>query len=97
MFRPNAKTSENLHATPAKIATTAYYDAVNFAKRIKVPGHYTWGFNDETCPPTSMFAAFNQITAPKTLMLALEANHPIIPEQTDAVNAWVGEFLGLAR
>jgi hypothetical protein len=44
-----------------------------------------------------MFAAFNQITAPKTLMLALEANHPIIPEQTDAVNAWVGEFLGLAR
>jgi cephalosporin-C deacetylase-like acetyl esterase len=97
MFRPNAKTGENLHATPAKIATTAYYDAVNFAKRVKVPGHYTWGFNDETCPPTSMFAAFNQITAPKTLMLALEANHPIIPEQTDAVNAWVGEFLGLVR
>lgn len=97
MFRPNAKTGENIQATPAKIETTAYYDAVNFAKRIKVPGHYTWGYNDETCPPTSTFAAYNQIKAPKTLMLALEANHPIIPEQTEAVNVWVGDFLGLAK
>ena len=97
MFRPNAKTGENFHATPAKIATTAYYDTVNFARRVKVPGHYTWGFNDETCPPTSMYAAYNQIKAPKQLMLALEANHPIIPEQTAAVARWIGEFLKLAK
>jgi len=97
MFRPDAKTGQNIHATPAKIATTAYYDTVNFAKRIKVPGLYSWGFNDETCPPTSTFAAFNQITAKKTLMLALEANHPTIPEQLDAMNRWLGDFLGLAK
>jgi cephalosporin-C deacetylase-like acetyl esterase len=97
MFRPNAKTGENIHATPAKIATTAYYDTVNFAKRIKVPGLYSWGFNDETCPPTSTFSAFNQITAPKTLTLALEANHPTIPEQVDVMNKWLGDFLGLAK
>lgn len=94
MFRPT-KTGENIHAIPTKIATTSYYDTVNFAKRVKVPGHYTWGYNDETCPPTSIFAAYNQITAPKTLMLALEANHPIIPEQTEAINRWIGEFLKL--
>ena len=97
MFRPNAKTGENIHATPAKIATTAYYDTVNFAKRIKVPGLYSWGFNDETCPPTSTFSAFNQITAPKTLALALEANHPTIPEQLDVMNKWLGDFLGLTK
>ncbi|MGC4072526.1 MAG: acetylxylan esterase [Nibricoccus sp.] len=97
MFRPDAKTGENFHATPAKIATTAYYDTVNFAKRVKVPGHYTWGYNDETCPPTSMYAAFNQITAPKELVVALEANHPIIPEQTEAVAKWIGGFLKLSK
>ncbi|MFN7930184.1 MAG: acetylxylan esterase [Blastocatellia bacterium] len=35
-----------------KIETTKYYDVVNFARRVKAPGLYTWGFNDETCPPT---------------------------------------------
>ncbi len=97
MFKPDAKTGENFHATPAKIATTSYYDTVNFAKRVKVPGHYTWGYNDEVCPPTSMYAAVNQITAPKELVLALEANHPIIPEQTEAVAKWIGGFLKLTK
>jgi cephalosporin-C deacetylase len=95
MFRPDRNTGENFHATAAKIETTSYYDTVNFAKRVKVPGHYTWGYNDETCPPTSMYAAFNQIPGPKELVLALEANHPIIPEQTAAVQKWIGDFLKL--
>jgi hypothetical protein len=59
-------------ATPAKIATATYYDTVNFAKRLKVPGYYNWGYNDETCPPTAAYAAYNLITAPKTLGLTLE-------------------------
>ncbi|MBL9203055.1 MAG: acetylxylan esterase, partial [Opitutaceae bacterium] len=66
MFRDE----KNGHRTPAKIATTGYYDTVNFARRLRVPGFYTWGFNDETCPPTSMFAAYNTIMAPKSLYLA---------------------------
>ena len=97
MFKPDPKTGENFHATPAKIATTAYYDTVNFAKRIKVPGQYTWGYNDEVCPPTSTFSAYNQIKAPKQLFLELEANHPIIPEAADAVEKWLGDFLKLAK
>jgi hypothetical protein len=56
----------------AKIATTAYFDAVNFARRIKVPGHYGWGYNDETCPPTSTFSAYNVIVAPKQLTIIKE-------------------------
>lgn len=97
MFRPDATTGENFHATPAKIATTAYYDTVNFARRLKVPGLFSWGYNDETCPPTSMFAAYNQITAPKTLLIALEANHPTIPEQASAFQDWIADFLKLGK
>lgn len=77
------------HRTLAKIATTGYYDTVNFARRLKQPGFYTWGYNDETCPPTSMFAAYNVITAPKELLLALETGHATSPEQAERINAWL--------
>jgi cephalosporin-C deacetylase-like acetyl esterase len=88
LMRPEGG-APSLHATPAKQATTAYYDAVNFARRLRVPGFYSWGYNDETCPPTSMYAAYNVITAPKRLLLAIETGHHVTPEQTQAIQRWV--------
>jgi cephalosporin-C deacetylase-like acetyl esterase len=79
--------------TPQRLETAAYYDIVNFARRIKVPGIYSWGYNDRTCPPTASYAAYNLITAPKTLVLALETGHEQVPEQTERVNAWLQEYL----
>lgn len=72
-----------------EVENIAYYDVVNFARQLKVPGYYSWGFNDETCPPTSMYAAYNVITAPKELHLALETGHWTYPEQRDAFMEWV--------
>ena len=77
------------HRKPDQIATTAYYDTVNFARRLRKPGFYSWGYNDETCPPTSTFAAYNVITAPKQLLLALETGHATTPEQLARINAWI--------
>jgi cephalosporin-C deacetylase-like acetyl esterase len=77
------------HRTPEKIATTGYYDTVNFARRLTRPGFYTWGFNDETCPPTSMFAAYNVISAPKELLLARESGHAESVRQLRAVRDWI--------
>ena len=71
----------------------ANYDVVNFARRVKVPGLYSWGYNDETCPPTSMYASYNMIGAPKQLLLALETGHNNVPEQTEKVNRWIENFL----
>jgi cephalosporin-C deacetylase-like acetyl esterase len=76
-----------------KIETVGYYDVVNFARLLKVPGMYSWGFNDETCPPTSMYAAYNVISAPKSLYLALETGHWTFPEQTEKLNNWLLEKL----
>lgn len=84
-------------SSPAKVETTKYYDVVNFARRVKVPGLYTWGFNDETCPPTSMYSAYNVIPGPKKLMLALETGHNTVPEQVARVDAWLVEFLTGAK
>ncbi len=76
-----------------KIETSKYYDVVNFAKQVKVPGWYSWGFNDTTCPPTSMYAAYNVIDAPKELLLALETGHWNFPEQREAKNQWLLKML----
>jgi cephalosporin-C deacetylase-like acetyl esterase len=75
--------------TKEKLKTLGYYDVVNFAKRVKVPGFYSWGYNDETCPPTSMYAVYNSITAPKELFLALETVHWTYPEQNEKMTNWL--------
>ena len=90
VFRAEGKDS---HRTPEKLSTASYYDVVSFARRLKAPGLYSWGYNDQTCPPTSMYAAYNVIRAPKQLVLALETGHGRVPEQTDAINRWLQEFI----
>ncbi len=72
-----------------KQETISYYDVVNFAKRIKVEGIYTWGYNDEICSPTSIYCAYNNITAPKNLVLSLETGHYILPETNAKLTAWL--------
>lgn len=91
MFR--ATDGPNAHRDEAKIATSAYYDVVNFARRVTAPGLYSWGFNDETCPPTSMYAAYNVIRAPKRLILAFDTGHSTTQEQVDDVNTWLADEL----
>lgn len=84
---------EGAHETPEAVATVGYYDVVNFAKRLTVPGIYTWGFNDEVVPPTSMFAAYNAIAAQKRLLLAPETGHRRTPEQEATMDAWLVRLL----
>ena len=74
---------------PGEVETLGYYDVVNFARRITIPGYYTWGFNDITCPPTSMYSAYNVITAPKELQIFQETGHWTFPEQTETLNNWL--------
>ena len=79
----------NFHNTREKIQTIAYYDVANFARNIKVPGFYSWGFNDETCPPTSIYAAYNLINAEKNLNLFLETGHWTYSEQNSMLQKWI--------
>jgi cephalosporin-C deacetylase-like acetyl esterase len=90
-FRPDSRTGEpGFHSkNPEKLKTLAYFDTVNFARRVKAPGLYSWGYNDLTCPPTSLFAAYNVITAPTALNLALSTGHNTIPEEDAAINEWL--------
>lgn len=79
----------------AWLRTTAYYDVVNFARQLTAPGWYSWGYNDNVCPPTSMYAAYNVISAPKELHPFLETAHWTFPEQRAAADAWLMKQLGV--
>lgn len=49
--------------------TLAYYDVVNFARYVKVPTYLTWGYNDNTCPPTTSYAVWNTLKCEKESLL----------------------------
>lgn len=78
---------------PKAIETISYYDVVNFARILKTPGFYSWGFNDDTCPPTSYYSAFNQINAPKEVFVIPETGHWTYPEQGVKSDNWLFEKL----
>lgn len=76
-----------------KVKTAAYYDVVNFARQVKVPGFYSFGYNDMVCPPTSMFSAYNVVTAPTTLVVVPEVAHFGYPEQWNKASDWAVNIL----
>jgi cephalosporin-C deacetylase-like acetyl esterase len=71
------------------LKTLSYYDVVNFARMISVPGFYSWGFNDAATPPTSFYAAYNVIKAPKKVFVIPEGFHKIYTEQLEKTNSWI--------
>jgi len=75
--------------TPERINTARYYDVANFARLVRVPGWYSWGYNDTVVPPTSTYAAYNVITAPKQLLPLPETAHWTYPEQWNAMTEFV--------
>jgi len=54
-----------------------------------MPGFYSPSYNHKTCPPTSLYAAYNVISSPKRLLLALEWGQSTTPEQDERIQAWV--------
>lgn len=83
------------HADPKKIETSRYYDGVNFARRIKCPGWFSFGYNDEVVPPTTAFATYNTVTAPKELHPYQLTGHYWFQEQWDEWEAWLLGQMGL--
>ncbi|HXP61605.1 MAG TPA: acetylxylan esterase [Dongiaceae bacterium] len=61
---------------PAKVLEASRnYDVVNFASRIKCPVLVSVGLVDETCPPAGIFAALNQMKAPKEIVVLPHGDH----------------------
>ena len=55
--------------TPSNISTMAYYDVVNFARKVKATTYMTCGYNDNTCPPTTSYAVWNTLNCEKESLI----------------------------
>lgn len=61
--------------TPNNINTLAYYDVVNFARHVGCEVYMTWGYNDDTCPPTTSYAVWNVLDCPKEALITPVNEH----------------------
>jgi cephalosporin-C deacetylase-like acetyl esterase len=76
---PHFKTEQ---LTPQVIDVLSYYDVINFCRLVKCPVRMTWGYNDNTCPPTTSYAAWNTLSCPKECVLT-PINEHWTSEQTE--------------
>jgi cephalosporin-C deacetylase-like acetyl esterase len=78
----------------------AYFDAVNFAPRIRARALVSMGFIDETSPPAGIWAAFNQLAGPKEAVPMVESphNHLATPDEmrqyVQRSTAWLEQLAG---
>ncbi len=64
----------------AALQAARYFDCVNFAARAHGKGAaVTVGFIDTTCPPSSVYAAYNALTVPKSIHTDVLSGHTNTP------------------
>lgn len=64
---------------PAALEASRYVDAVNFASRCRAEAIMSVGFIDATCPPSSCYAAYNQLKGPKQVINEPAMGHAAPP------------------
>ena len=72
---------------------SAYYDGAFFAKRIRCPVLFTVGFIDSTCRPSSVYAAYNQIRSPKSILAGVRESHVVPYEHLNGMWQWIQNAL----
>jgi len=65
---------------PRVVEAVRYYDSVNFAPRVRAQVFFTVGFIDHICPPTGVYAAFNQLKTKKDIWNHLDTGHVSRPD-----------------
>ena len=76
-------------ANDQAVETLQYFDVVNFASILKVPTFMSWGYSDDTCSPTSVWAAWNAITAPKEKDITPSSGHWRFPSSQQKCLEWM--------
>jgi len=74
-----------------------YFDAANFARKITCPIIASVGFVDTTCPPSSVYAAYNLIKAPKYMFNEPTMRHSQSKRYSKFLSKWISGQLGLTK
>lgn len=82
---------------PDVLSAVRYYDAVNFATRTKAAGILTVGFIDVTCPPTSVYAAYNALRGEREIFPNLSSGHANPPRAAEAIRRAIMAHVATTR
>lgn len=95
---PRIIPNDTAQPDPRVVEAVRYYDAINFAPRIRGRVFVTVGFIDHICPPTGIYAAFNEINVPKKIWQHLDTGHVSRPDYEarvrEEVLAWLRDGSG---
>jgi len=78
-FDPQHKREEEI------FTQLGYVDVQHLAKRIKGEVYMAVGLMDTVCPPSTQFAAYNKITAPKSYATYPDFGHESLPGNNDTI------------
>lgn len=75
-----------LHEREAEVFTQlGYIDVQHLADRIKAEVMMSVGLMDQICPPSTQFAAYNKMSATKSLLIYPDFGHEGLPGNNDAI------------
>lgn len=75
------------------VATLQYFDVVNFARKLTVPMFCSWGYSDDTCSPTSVWAMWNEVTVPKEQDITPSSGHWRFAESQQKCMRWIKTYM----
>ena len=79
------------------LETLRYFDAVNFAPRIKCPMVVGIALEDEVCPPETSYAVYRSLAGPKELWLFPNSGHGNAHDYPAQETAWLEQQIGLGH
>lgn len=73
--------------------TLSYFDNLNLARRIRCPVLMDVGLQDDICPPSSVYAVYNKIRAPKEMKVYRYHNHAAVEAHWEHKLRWAHHYL----
>ena len=86
--------AHNVNLIPAALDTLRYVDCALLARRITAPCLLSVGLMDMICPPSTVFAAYNEIGAPKDVSVHPYTGHAVPAAHVERQLGHLREHLG---
>ena len=85
---------KNGQPDPKQLEAARYFDGVNFAQSIYAKGLMAMGFIDTTCPPCTVYTAFNAYKGPKQVLEKPGVAHQFSKLWVDTSKQFIDRELG---
>lgn len=78
---------------PVVLEVARYFDCMNLATRAKAGAILSVGFVDSVCPPTSVYAAYNNLLGKRSMLIEPLMGHAAPPKITEAFRKAIEKHL----